>query len=166
MSQIELTDIDDARSEVADLTAVLQEQIELLKMAQEAIKLEMRTDLEGKNPVLHRDVAAKLNGITRSMAEAGRVTVTIAKAHKELAGSMTPEERIKATARYLMTLPNTVLNALLTDVLRDRKAAAEKASKERKQTGPRAAVEVLAAAVGSAPRPQSEEDDDVPATDD
>lgn len=144
MSQIELTDIDDAKHEVAELTAVLQEQIELLKMAQSAVKTEMVTDLSGGSPVLHRDVAAKLTSLTKSMAEAGRVQVIVAKAHKELAGSMTAEERVKATARYLKTLPNTLLNALLQDVLSDRRKMAERAEPEK----PKTAQEVIASIVG------------------
>jgi hypothetical protein len=148
MSQIELTDIDDAKAEVAELTAVLQEQIELLKMAQAAVKREMVTDLAGGSPVLHRDVAAKLTSLTKSMAEAGRVQVIVAKAHKELAGSMTAEDRVKATARYLMTLTNPVLNALLDDVLTHRRSLAEAGEAVKK---PKTAQEAIAALVTEVP---------------
>jgi hypothetical protein len=146
---IELTEIDDAKREVAELTAVLQEQIELLKMAQTVIKSEMVADLnpgKGGTPILHRDVAQKLNGITRSLAEAGRVQVQVAKAHKELAAAMTATERIRATVQYLKGLPNTVLNPMLSEVLTDRRQMAEKVTKTE-DTGPTAAVDVLAGLV-------------------
>jgi hypothetical protein len=145
-----LTDIDDARHQAAELTSVLQEQIELLKMAQEAIKREMKADLSGGTPILHRDVANKMNGITRSMAEAGRVQVLLAKAHKELAGAFTPDERVKATARYLKTLTNNVLNALLHEVLEDRRQLAEKVKKPAAE-GPKTAVDAMRSMVGEAP---------------
>lgn len=89
------------REHTADMEAAIRQQISMLQFAQRKMQVELAEDLQGNNPVLHRDVMAKLASLTKAVTEASRAYVQYSKAAKSLQASMTPEERYEATLRFI-----------------------------------------------------------------
>lgn len=116
-------------SEVVDLSALLDEQIKVLKRAVEALRNEALGDngVAIKNGAITLDQARKLKEVTQSLATATVSKINLDKSAALRAKMLTPEQRYAAFQAGIASLEYKARREFIEQVVGQHNAAREKA---------------------------------------
>lgn len=116
-------------AEVVDLTAVLDDQIKVLKRMVEALRNEALGDngVAVKNGAITLDTARKVKEVTQSLATATVSKINLDKSAALRAKMLTPEQRYAAFQAGIAALPYKERRTFIEEVLGQHNAAREKA---------------------------------------